>query len=281
MINRKLGSHNQTVAGACYGLAVAVLVVCVFSSTSALAQGTTTAAPRDAKSSAPSAARGPAAAARSAEEQSAPAGKSRGGEGIKVHGHWTVEVKNPDGSLVKHVEFENSLVGSGAGDAILAQLLSGEVVVADWAIVPNNQTGTPLCNTSTNPCDIVTSTTGAFGSSVCAGGINICTPGLTLSYVPYNATTSTGAGIQLQGSIVAAEGGSLVNVATRVAYCDASAASSSYLATTPSQCLASTQSSPPSGDNLLVSYFTSTTLGTSVAFVSGQTVTFTVSISFS
>jgi Na+-transporting methylmalonyl-CoA/oxaloacetate decarboxylase gamma subunit len=30
-------------------------------------------------------------------------------EGIKVHGHWTIEVKNPDGKLVTHREFENSL----------------------------------------------------------------------------------------------------------------------------------------------------------------------------
>jgi hypothetical protein len=281
MMNRKLGRLSQSVAGACYGLAVAVLAVCALFSSSALAQGASTAARSEVKTTAPSAARGPAAASRSAEEESAQTRQRPGGEGVKVHGHWTVEVKNPDGSLVKHIEFENSLVGSGAGDMILAQLLSGEMVVADWAIVPNYQSGTPLCNTSTNPCDIVTTTTGAFGSSVCAGGINVCTPGLTLSYVPYNASTSTGAGIQLQGSIVAAEGGSLVNVATRVAYCTASTASSSYLSTTPSQCLASTQNSLPTGDNLLVSYFTSTTLGTSVAFVSGQTVTFTVSISFS
>jgi hypothetical protein len=39
-------------------------------------------------------------------KQSAPEGQQ---EGITVHGHWTIDVKNPDGKLVKHVEFENSL----------------------------------------------------------------------------------------------------------------------------------------------------------------------------
>jgi hypothetical protein len=28
---------------------------------------------------------------------------------ITVHGHWMIEVKNPDGTLVRHVEFENAL----------------------------------------------------------------------------------------------------------------------------------------------------------------------------
>jgi hypothetical protein len=41
-----------------------------------------------------------------------PAGeKSKGGkdEGIKVHGHWVLEIRNPDGSLASRKEFENSL----------------------------------------------------------------------------------------------------------------------------------------------------------------------------
>jgi hypothetical protein len=35
-------------------------------------------------------------------------------DGIKVHGHWTIEVRNPDGSLVSHNEFENALMPAGA-----------------------------------------------------------------------------------------------------------------------------------------------------------------------
>ena len=42
--------------------------------------------------------------------------KSGGGsnEGIKVHGHWIINVRNPDGTLVTHREFENALTGLGA-----------------------------------------------------------------------------------------------------------------------------------------------------------------------
>jgi hypothetical protein len=39
-------------------------------------------------------------------------------EGIKVHGHWTIEVRDPDGKLVLHREFENSLEPGGA-DALV------------------------------------------------------------------------------------------------------------------------------------------------------------------
>ena len=31
------------------------------------------------------------------------------GEGIKVHGRWTIEVRNPDGSLASRHEFQNDL----------------------------------------------------------------------------------------------------------------------------------------------------------------------------
>src|SRR5947208_12840021 len=57
-----------------------------------------------------------------------PAGESKGGpkEGIKVHGHWTIEVRNPDGTLVTHREFENALTSDGgfALSAVLGRALT-------------------------------------------------------------------------------------------------------------------------------------------------------------
>src|SRR5438034_4820551 len=39
-------------------------------------------------------------------------------EGIQVHGHWTIEVREPDGTRVSYDEFDNALasppVGNGA-----------------------------------------------------------------------------------------------------------------------------------------------------------------------
>ena len=43
-----------------------------------------------------------------------------GHEGIKVHGHWVIDVRNLDGKLVTHREFENALVvGTGVSGSVL------------------------------------------------------------------------------------------------------------------------------------------------------------------
>jgi hypothetical protein len=52
-------------------------------------------------------------------------------EGIKVHGQWVLEIKNPDGSLDSRHEFENSLVTGGQG--ALASLLLGSFATG-WYI---------------------------------------------------------------------------------------------------------------------------------------------------
>jgi hypothetical protein len=44
-------------------------------------------------------------------------------EGIQVHGRWVVEVHDPDGTLVKRLEFDNALAPGGA--QLLAQYLTG------------------------------------------------------------------------------------------------------------------------------------------------------------
>lgn len=73
-----------------------------------------------------------------------PAGGAR--EGVKIHGHWTIDVRNPDGTLDKHLDFENglctlsSLVAGGglnpqAGDVDLASLLFGNIVPGPWQII--------------------------------------------------------------------------------------------------------------------------------------------------
>lgn len=54
-------------------------------------------------------------------------------EGIKVHGHWTIEIRNPDGSLASHSEFENSLADSGKWH--LAGILGKFYTVDAWEIV--------------------------------------------------------------------------------------------------------------------------------------------------
>ena len=54
-------------------------------------------------------------AASAKESSHSEAAREKGGrnEGIKVHGHWTIEVRNPDGKVVTHREFENALAQGG------------------------------------------------------------------------------------------------------------------------------------------------------------------------
>jgi hypothetical protein len=61
------------------------------------------------------------------EKTSAPGGVH---EGIKVHGHWTVVVRNPDGSLGAQREFENALYVDGP--LSLATSLGRSATVGLW-----------------------------------------------------------------------------------------------------------------------------------------------------
>ena len=51
-------------------------------------------------------------------------------DGIQVHGHWTVTVTNPDGTLDAVHEFDNALTGYGA--RLLIRVLTGE-----WLLKPD------------------------------------------------------------------------------------------------------------------------------------------------
>jgi hypothetical protein len=86
------------------------------------------------------------------EEPDAADGETQSG-GIKVHGHWVLEVKNPDGKLADRREFDNSLVTGGkyvSGDQLLAAMLSGDLVSGGFgvALITGNIAGqdpTGLC----------------------------------------------------------------------------------------------------------------------------------------
>ncbi len=74
-------------------------------------------------------------------------------EGITVHGRWTVEVRNPDGSLASRHEFNNALVPID-GSFALTGLLSGYYrAVQQWRIVLVGQAG--ICQPGLVTCDIV------------------------------------------------------------------------------------------------------------------------------
>jgi hypothetical protein len=63
-------------------------------------------------------------------------------EGIKVHGHWTIDVKNPDGTLVSHREFDNALQTDG--QTSLAKILTHGTNALGWVVMLADSSGNPV-----------------------------------------------------------------------------------------------------------------------------------------
>jgi hypothetical protein len=117
----------------------------------------------------PAAAAHPAAAAAAGEEESALAPANANGGGIKIHGHWVLEVKNADGKVADRREFNNSLVTPStcstggtctyvSGDQLLAAILSGDMTPGGLGVtlITGTTTGldpTTFCPVNANGSD--------------------------------------------------------------------------------------------------------------------------------
>lgn len=233
-------------------------------------------------------------------EESSVAGKkssARGAhEGITVHGHWTIEVRNPDGSVVRHVEFENSLdpgfslpnptagqppIVEPGGAAYLSGVLSGQwsAPVVPTSALPQNYwmiwlvgaAGLNNVATTTNaPCvaSIVGDTMGACLIVPAAS----CLPNLpppsgwscSLS-VTALGTSPAFTGIQLTGSAPATQNGQVSTVATVIGL----------------TCQASFPNCVPPNTHLGSLTSSTNFPGAPIAVLAGQTIAVTVNISFS
>jgi hypothetical protein len=191
----------------------------------------------------------------SAEEDSTPLKDDASHQGIKIHGHWKIVVKNPDGSIAQTREFENSLTAAG-GNA-LAQFLSGALGNSSTGglAIDLLSTGTTICGKAN--CGMAPNTTGGIGANFCITQ-NYCSPtALT--------TTVNGSSVLLAGQITATQSGTITSVATVLGVCDRSIS--------PYTC----QTTNAGGNN---GTFTSTNI-TAIAVNAGQLVQVTVTISFS
>jgi hypothetical protein len=198
-----------------------------------------------------------AAPAATAEQESAPAKDDASHQGVKVHGHWKIVVKNPDGSVAQTREFENSLTAGGA--LYLGQLLVGESQ-GQFGILLTT-TGSSICPSAN--CTLVPTTSAGIGIFYCGSSTYTCFPGMT--------TTLTGppTAITLAGQMTAAYTGTITNVATYAYDCKDGVA--------PPTCAA--YSSQNLAENNPIN-FTATTVS-AIAVNAGQIVQVTVTISFS
>jgi hypothetical protein len=101
----------------------------------------------------PSASTAKPAAVSASPQKSAQAPASGLTTGIKVHGHWTIDVLNHDGTLANRVEFENglTLIGAEALPAILGRTMTPGA----WAIGLgySNTMGNPTIDPGPGPCN--------------------------------------------------------------------------------------------------------------------------------
>jgi hypothetical protein len=195
-------------------------------------------------------------------------------QGITVHGHWVIDVKNPDGTLAQHRDFENSLESGGQG--FLVGLMSGYLVPGDYMLVIGASGGASACNATYQYCGIVHNLSTYPALGYCS--VYYCT-GSTLNYT-YNFGTSFGGpfSMVLSGAITANQTGTIGSVYSLISTCAnigvGSANPSTIETNSPSYCVTQTSPEPWSGP------LTQATI-TPVAVTSGQIIQVTVTFTFS
>ena len=218
---------------------------------------------------------GQVVAQNSAARPAAPKGQS---EGIKVHGHWTIEVKNPDGTVATHREFENSLV-QPLGANMLENLLLGVYTPRSYEVdllgtVPSQtppDTNPPCLNgTGVSPCEILENLPPCAPVSQFLVCTLTRTPALGVA-----ANGPPGQAITFQGTIPAAQPGAIGGVRLTISYC-INATTNMQSSFSPLDCSAGAQTS-----GAYTTQVTFAQLATGVQITAaGQTLSVTVALSF-
>jgi hypothetical protein len=172
-----------------------------------------------------------------------------------------IEIRNPDGRLVQHREFENALAPN-SGAILLVKFLGGFMIAGDYAL---SFSGIPTTCAGTD-CVIVTSLSTLEGEYCKAQPSNSCLAGLSISF-PNDES------LQLAGQTTATQAGEISAVQTILAGCvDQTGAgiSSANCRTTSADAEVATGSAP----------LTATTISP-ISVLAGQQISFTVIISFS
>jgi hypothetical protein len=190
--------------------------------------------------------------------------------GAEMHGHWVIDVKNPDGTIAEHRDFENTI--TGYGQELLVGLMSGYVVPSDYDIFLSTS-GTAPCPAPQGfqGCGIVRSLTTLPASALCQ--YYACFTSLTYAASLIDSSSS-GSTFTLAGNFTASQAGTINGVTTQYGTCAANIGAATALSTvSPSTC----STTAGSGGYRTVSSATITT----VNVVASQIVQVTVTISFS
>jgi hypothetical protein len=209
-------------------------------------------------------------------------------DGIKVHGHWVIELKDKDGKVVDHRDFQNAL-NVNNGTSLLTYLLNGQWIPSNYGLSAH-QTGT---------------TSSAFGISFSSGyityqiipaGTNAATASCTTNADPNSGNTSycstglvvatsgagnsangpVGASTTLTGQFTAIAPIAVDSVDSDITMCLGD--SNGAVNMTVTQCRANTY---PGGNNAGRFIFTEKKLSSVINVAVGQTLAITLVITFS
>jgi hypothetical protein len=172
-------------------------------------------------------------------------------EGVVVHGYWTVDVLNPDGTLAEHREFENAF--QAGGSEVLTNILVHKASAGRWYVALYGDPGPCYANGQNDECvsvelketgnspnffkNLDVKKTGYYGSSV----------------------------LHLSGFVTIVNATSISKVLTRLGFCGETVS--------PYDCVSSATYSE-------LSVITSADLSPIIAVQAGQIVQVTVKISF-
>jgi hypothetical protein len=147
-------------------------------------------------------------------------------DGIKVHGHWVIEVMDLDGTLVNRREFDNNLMKTGQTN--LARFLTRERTVGLWEVMLKGlgENGHPCENDEVYTVPMVCWLIEPDAESLVAspGGWN--KPSELPERISNNLTVTTieGSGnenVRLNGTAIAMRETTITQVMTRLGICDA------------------------------------------------------------
>jgi hypothetical protein len=173
-------------------------------------------------------------------------------EAIKVHGDWTIEVRQPDGTLASRREFKNGLYG---GASLLQQFLLRQLVPGGFEVFLGSSTSSPCRRGSgaIRACQLIE-----------AGNPRLDGTDYPI-FKTLTAAGGTGNSIVLSGTATALEAATITEVGTAIFACPANI-TVDVCATTPS-----------GGD----ADFTRAVLATGIPVTAGQIIQVSVKLSFS
>lgn len=214
------------------------------------------------------------------EEESVAKPNDASHQGIKIHGHWKIDIKNPDGSLASTHEFENRMADNGA---LLSYLLTGRATSGEAAVnLITNVNGVittyRISETSTGYWATGTDCT-SNTNYICASNLNVTVAFQLID----NGKVATNNQVVLNGSVVATSSSPILEVQSAFAACNSATGLASV---TPAQCHTGTVPPGTSVNNLPqeASFYQGVLTDMqplNIAVLSGQTIQVTVTLSFS